>query len=395
MSIRRSSARRIEALVADLSSLDPVTRDSAIARLTLIGPRAVERLVGVTQCPSAPARAAALRTLEAIDDPRVLHAALIAIDDPDTTVAMAAIRVARRHLRGQRGAEAVDRLTAIAIGTARAEALRLAALRALGDLGRKTIAPLLRSLVSDPSPAVRAVAAAARSRRRAHAADPGELLENAAERGLPDDAKALHRALALGGGDVAPTILLRIIERLRERESEAPPTARATWSAIRAAAHVALANRASRLALYDLRESLETANHNVPVEFLTALTLIGDASCLNAMASAFARSRDAWFRERLVDVFRAVVKRERLTRRHAVMKKIHKRWPGTFDSVGREVDERPDRELRPKTRSCRTDLLQFRGGVGPPASIAADSCELRRIRRILGERRCTCACELR
>jgi len=335
LSIRRSSSTRIDELVADLSSVDPVTRDSAVARLTLIGPRAVERLVGVAQCPTAlaPARAAALRALEAIDDPRALHAALVAIDDSDSSVAMAAIRVARRHLRGQRGTEAVDRLTAVAIGRAQPEALRLAALQALGDLDRKTIAPLLKSLVSDPSPGVRAVAVAARSRRRTHAADPGEWLENAADRGLPDDSRALHRALVLGGGDVAPTILLRIIERLREREAGVPPPARATWSAIRAAAHVALANRASRLALYDLRESLETANHNVPVEFLTALKLVGDASCLNAMASAFARSRNAWFQDRIVDVFRAIVKRERLTRRHAVMKKILKRWPGTFEQL--------------------------------------------------------------
>jgi HEAT repeat protein len=333
LSIRRSSAKRIEGLVADLSSVDPITRESAIARLTLIGPRAVERLVSATQCPTsaATARVAALRTLEAIDDPRALDAALGGIDDSDSTVAIAAIRVARRHLHGHRSAETVDRLTALAIARTRPETLRVEALRALGDLNRKTIAPLLKSLDSDPSPAVRAEAEAARGRRRARARDPGELLAHAAERGLPENSEPLHRALVLAGTDVAPIVLLRIIERLREREAAAPLTARAGWSALRAAAHVALANRASRLALYDIRESLETANDAVPVEFLTALRLIGDASCLNAMATAFSRSRDAWFRERLVDVFRTVVKRERLTRRHAVMKKIQKRWPGTFD----------------------------------------------------------------
>jgi HEAT repeat protein len=281
----------------------------------------------------APARVAALRTLEAIDDPRALDAALIAMDDADadSTVAVAAIRVARRHIRGQRGAVVVDRLTALAMARARPEVLRLDALRALGDLDRKTLAPLLKSLGSDPSPAVRAEAAAGRGRRRTGPMDPGELLENAAEHGLPDDAGELHRALFLAGRDAGPTVLLRLIERLREREAGAPATARATWSAVRGAAHVVLANRASRLALYDLRESLERANDAVPVEFLTALSLIGDASCLNAMALAFSRSRDAWFRARLVDVFQTVVKRERLTRRNAAMKRIQKRWPGTFD----------------------------------------------------------------
>ena len=101
----------------------------------------------------------------------------------------------------------------------------------------------------------------------------------------------------------------------------------------RAAAHVALASRGSRLALYDLRESLESADAPLPVEFLAALSLVGDASCLEAIAAAYARpaasgrGRDDWWRQHLADAFRAIVAREAITRRHAVMKKIEKRWP--------------------------------------------------------------------
>jgi len=145
----------------------------------------------------------------------------------------------------------------------------------------------------------------------------------------------LRRAVVTAGDEAPLTVLLRIIERVREHETGLSGAAQAKWSAVRAAAHVALANRGSRLGLYDLRESLEAGNDRLPVEFLAALSLAGDGSCVEAIANAHARSHDAWFRERLADVFRTVVKRERLTRRHAVMKKIQKRWPETFAKLVR------------------------------------------------------------
>jgi hypothetical protein len=119
--------------------------------------------------------------------------------------------------------------------------------------------------------------------------------------------------------------LLKIVERVRERE-RSESAGRGAWAATRAAAHVALAQRGSRIAIYDLRESLETANAPLPVEFLTALSLAGDASCLEAIAGAHARARDAWWRHHLADAFRTIAAREKLTRRHAVMKRIAKKW---------------------------------------------------------------------
>jgi HEAT repeat protein len=294
----------------------------------------VDRLVVIIRSRTAAhVRAAALRALEGIDDRRALAAALIAIDDSDKTVAVAAIALARRFLRGPGGADAVDRLVTATTDRARPDDVRVAALRALRDLDRRTIAPLLKSLAADPIAAVRTEAAAEPGRRRLQPTKPVELLMKAAGRGLSADAGQLRRAVISGGGEAPLTVLLRIIERVRERETGLPPTQRGRWSAVRAAAHVALANRDSRLGLYDLRESLEAPHEKLPVEFLTALMLVGDASCLPVMASAHARSNDAWFRERLADVFRAVVARERLTRRHAVMKKIHQRWPRAIEQL--------------------------------------------------------------
>jgi len=95
-------------------------------------------------------------------------------------------------------------------------------------------------------------------------------------------------------------------------------------------AHLALAKRGSRIALYDLREWLETARQPLPVESLAALSLIGDASCLEPIAKAYARSRDEWWRQHLTDAFRTIIERERITKRKAVMKKIEKKWPEAF-----------------------------------------------------------------
>ena len=91
------------------------------------------------------------------------------------------------------------------------------------------------------------------------------------------------------------------------------------------AAHVALANRGSRLTVYDLRESLESAVAPLPVDFLAA------------------REHHAWWRAHLADAFRAIVAREKVTRRHRLVKQIAKRsgatleqlWPGRSGGSGR------------------------------------------------------------
>ena len=60
--------------------------------------------------------------------------------------------------------------------------------------------------------------------------------------------------------------------------------------------------------------------------------MIGDASCVEAIASAHANAKDAWWRHHLADAFYTIVQREKLTSRHAAMKKIAKRFPGLVAS---------------------------------------------------------------
>lgn len=336
--IRPSSGKQIDTLVADLSAGDAVTREAAVARLTVIGARAVERLVGLVASGAPPVpRIAALRALEAIADPRALDVSLDALDDRDPGVAAAAAAATRPFLRGPRGAAGVDRLTGVAIDAARPTPVRAAAIRALGTLEASTREPLWKALRDDADPDVRALVRPSRSNAATPAPrDPAADLTQAAERGLPDDPAAVRAALAREGAAVALPLLHRIIEGVREREAAETSAARRTeWTRVRAAAHVALASRGSRLAVYDLRESLETVRAGatpLPVEFLAALSRVGDASCLEAIAAAYTRSRKPasgqhdWWREHLADAFHAIVRRERITRRHAVVKRMEKRW---------------------------------------------------------------------
>lgn len=332
MSIRASLASQVESLIADLSGVSDVKRDAAVARLTVIGGRAVKRLLELSESGAgAQARAAAFRALEAIGDSRGLDAALRAAGDRDVGVATAAIGVARVFIRGEHSVRAVDRLTGVALDQRRPDAVRVAAMRALRDLDTATIAPLLKSLARDRSDAVRAVAVSrsdAGARQTPH--DPAAALGRVADDGLPDDAAALTRLVKRAAESAPLPVLLGIVERVRDRESAEPKARRAAWTSARAAAHLALARRNSRLALYDLRESLESARDPLPVDMLGALSLIGDASCLEPIASAHAKTNDAWWRDHLCKAFDEIVGREHLTSRHAVIRKISKKWPAFF-----------------------------------------------------------------
>lgn len=346
MVIKASPGRRIDALLADLGAREAVTRWTAVARLTILGQRAVERLIGVLESDATPAaRIATLETLAAIGDPRALRPALLVTSDPDESVALAALSTSRVFLRTARGATVVDRLTAIALDRGRTDAIRSAAIRALLDLEAPTVAPLVAALGDDPSEAVRAAASV---KKRAKPRDVLEEIEEAAV-----DPEALRQLLPSVAATAPLAALLRVVERARGRE-EVEAGARAAWMAVRGAAHMALARRGSRLAVYDLRESFAAARAPLPADFVAALLAVGDESCLEPLAAAYARAgaggntsrsrdREAWWRQHLADAFHAIVKRKRLTRRHAALRDIERKskavleelWSGRSGGPGR------------------------------------------------------------
>ncbi len=226
--IRTSSSKQIAALVAELSAPDETTREAAAARLTVMGARAVEPLVTLATSAAADAtRAIALRTLESIADPRALAAALQVLErrGEAPAVAAAAARIARVFVRGAKGALAVDTLTAAALDTRRPAVVRVAALRALGDLDPATLSPLLASLASDPDMRVRAEASSTGGRGRRAGRPAIDLAALAGDGELPDP-DALRHALAQAKGEIPLPALLRVIERVREREAAEPASRR-------------------------------------------------------------------------------------------------------------------------------------------------------------------------
>jgi hypothetical protein len=336
--IKASTGKAVDALIADLASDRAVKRETATARLTVIGARAVDRLVTLAASRSAPsaARVAAFRSLEGIADPRALAPALVAFADNDTAIVLAALGVARAFLRSPRGMKALDHVTAVALDRNRPVPVRLAALRALSDLEPATVQPIVAALKTDPHPELAAVFDPP---PRKGVKDAGQQLADAAAGRLPLDAAVLRRAIARASTDAPISVLHQVVEQVRVREGSEPPARRADWMAVRAAAHAALAGRGSRLALYDLRETIESARGPLAVEFLAAVTAIGDATCLEPLAGAYARAATGgtapgdWWGRHLAEAFRAIIRREKITRRHAVARKIEKRWPGAFESL--------------------------------------------------------------
>jgi hypothetical protein len=300
--------------------------------LTVIGQRAVDRLVTLASNRSAPAtaRIAAFRSLEAIADARALPAALGAFADADSSVTIAGVNTARPFLRISQGVGALDGVIQIALDRARALAVRIAAIQALRELPEATIEPVLAALSGDPDPEIANVL---RPPRRRAVVNTVQRLETAAAGTLPADAEALKSAVARAGADVPLSTLHQVIERVRVREGSESAQGRAGWMGVRAAAHLALANRGSRVALYDLRETIESSREPLAVEFFAAVTAIGDASCLEPIAMAYGRAKDDWSRRHLADAFRTIVGREKITRRHSATKKIEKRFPGMWEQL--------------------------------------------------------------
>src|SRR5436190_819397 len=330
-------------LIEALGATDEIARESAVARLALIGPRAAERLLQLAPAAEPRARAGMLRALEAIGDPRALPIARAALADPSPDILGAAIAVLRAFLTSPQptvARDALDTIVAAVLDTARPSSVRLAAFDALQVLPADVREAVARNLAGDPDPDVRAVAVAAPASRATPGvggADP--VWNDAVEGRLPGSPAVLKQVLTAKRGTARLADLQRLVDHLRAREhKEVDAARREEWRAVRGLAHQALAARNSRLALYDLRDSLLEPDR-LPVAFLAALEEIGDATCLEPLAAAYdasSRSGDAWWREHVATAFRAIVSREGLTRRHTAVKRAMARWPdAAADLMGR------------------------------------------------------------
>jgi hypothetical protein len=326
MSIRPSSSADVARLVSEMASADPAQREAAAARLAVIGSRAVTRLMDVAsnRDSEVPTRVAALQALESIGDARSLAMLRSILGEDSDELAVAAIAAIAAVARGgETGAtEAFDALASIAVAPTLPEERRLAALSALDSFPDRLIAPIYAALTDDPAP--RIAARATRTEARAT-----QSLETIVETGALGEPEVLAAIVRDEGDRAKPTVLKGLIDEIRQRERQADIEERGKWMAVRGQAHQWLAATGTRLALYDLRETLEEAVGPLPVGFLAAASAIGDITCLEPLAAAWiaAEPEERWWREHVADAFQSIVQRGHLTRRHAALKRILERWP--------------------------------------------------------------------
>src|SRR5215467_1980376 len=104
MPIKPPPGAEIRDLVAALGAEDGVARESAVARLTLVAPRALDALLRAYESASPRARVGLLRALEPAASPRTLPFAREALDKGDGDAQMAAIGVLRALTAAGHGA---------------------------------------------------------------------------------------------------------------------------------------------------------------------------------------------------------------------------------------------------------------------------------------------------
>jgi hypothetical protein len=292
----------VERLVAALGDDDLTRRDAAIARLRVIGARALARLAAVAGAdPAAPRRSAALKAIEGIDDWRAVGIARTALGDASIDVRLSAIGVLRAWLTREPGTVVLEVLTGLVLDPGQEPAVRRALREALADLPADIVNPLLDGVPREPVvlPTFD------------HPASLREWL-------VAHDAAALSELHAL-------------VARSREQEAAEPVAQRRQeWLAARGAVHAALARRGSSVSLYDLRETLDVARAPLPVDFLTAVATIGDATCLEPLARAWAAAPagEPWWRDRLAGAAAEIMRRTRLSGRSAVVKRVRAKWTG-------------------------------------------------------------------
>ena len=372
MPIVPSRAGRVRALVQKLASERPAERDSAVAQLTLLGPRAVEPLLAALSGASVETRLGVLEVLAHLDDHRVLPAVLTLADDPSRRVAVRAIELTARRPdprsvptlarslatgprpRRQAAAFALAALHAAGVVEALAplvdtlvdeEAeprLRISVLDGLLEmeppLPRSTLRPIGRRLAASTAPTVAARApdldpvgkdrgSAPRSpgpvveRLRKGEAVEGASVEqrlDALERAQrPSAIQALARALGPDGGPASIPILSRALARLTESRDAEDLELRLS---ARAAVHSALAALDSRVALHDLRELVATRPTAVMPALLDAAARVGDASLVPALARA--ATEDPGLLPACAAVYAAIARREKLRRTSPSLRKV-------------------------------------------------------------------------
>lgn len=325
MSIKPSAAAEIRTLVEALGAADEVRRESAVARLAIIGERAVDRLLAAYPRADRQTRVGILRTAEAIADPRVVSIAADALGaGGDVAVAGAStLRALLESSSEPAASRALDALVAAALDRGAERHVRVAAFDALSDMPATVRDPVADALRQDPDGGLHL--RAAETSRDAAALEA--VWQDALDGRLPDDPSALREAVKARAGSAPLGSLQKLVDAVRLREADAGAGRAGLWQQVRGALHQALALRGSRVAVYDLRETVESTQRPLPPAFMAALHVVGDESCLEPIAAAWTASKDPAWRHQLEAAFNAIAKREKTSRRGVLWKRLRTKYP--------------------------------------------------------------------
>jgi hypothetical protein len=301
--VARATSRpsEVDRLIADLESSNSVSREASVARLRVLGARALPRLTTlIASSATTSARALAISALDGIEDPHAAEIALTVLSESDVDIVVAALGVLRSWVPKETGTRLLESITAIAVDRSRDARIRVAALDALSELPDHLVSPIREQA---PPP---------------EAAGPPH-----------DNPVAAREWIEAHGGKATLATLHDAIKAFRESEGRADTSrGREEWLKARGAVHQVLAARGSRLALYDARETFSTAQSPLPAGFLEAITRVGDASCLEPLARAWSATREANWRAQLSEAARQIVARAKLGGRSTVVRGIRANWAG-------------------------------------------------------------------
>jgi HEAT repeat protein len=251
-----------------------------------------------------------------------------------------AIRLKAEELRAgadRRGPDIpalLDRLAAADYPTWNEAVLRL------GACGPAVVQPLISEMQSrsyDPEYCTRAgMALKALGPRRS-----GRLTDLLSEVEEPVPLQVLVEVIGALGEKSMIYRLKELIERVAAQEEQSheangfDPLQR-----VRAKAHLELAKIGSRVAAADLRNALADDEQRIEIEMLAAANLVGKRDELPALLKAYGRE-DRFMRERIAEVIRAIMKREKIRRNSKIFRSMGKEQRSHLQSILPRTRRRP------------------------------------------------------
>ncbi|MGE3841803.1 MAG: hypothetical protein AB7I50_09465 [Vicinamibacterales bacterium] len=346
MVIKRSASGQVGKLLEHLLGEDVSASETAAARLVILGPRALPHLEGLLgrELGERPLMRV-LDVLERMSAPRAAALAAPLLSDAREAIACAAAGVVRKGLASNEpavAAAALQALLATASAASERPAVARVALAALSDLPAPILEPLRQA-----TPAFHTETATATS---GDEDESQRLLRQWIESASASEPVELIRLALEACSRSAPLSLLHaVVERARKLERGQPPVEADAWRNLRGLAHQALGARGSRVALYDLRETMGAQPNHLTIGMLGALSALADRSDLDGVAAAWATATDPSQKLRLEEVGRTLAARHGVDMNTGAGRQFALRHADFAERLSRPSQTTPSRRRRART----------------------------------------------